>query len=112
MVRKTITITLLLLLAGCAGLPTVEPTPMPPATDTPAPTATANVTYTPLATVGTVAITGDVWLRDAHDVERGYLLQGAEVAAVCNGEWCYVGGLKFYRGCSSDNPAGLACRMR
>lgn len=105
-------IVLAILLSGCTGLPTVEPTVTPPPTASPAlPTQPMAPGATNTASVGTVKVTGNVWLRDSVGNRRGYLFTGAQVLARCVGDWCYVGNLKFYRGCASDNPAALTCRM-
>ncbi|HEY6019634.1 MAG TPA: hypothetical protein VIY48_06965 [Candidatus Paceibacterota bacterium] len=102
------------LLAGCAGLPTLSVTPTPKPTQ-----GNARATLTPkpanaTESVGSVRITGDVYIRDGQDVRRGTLRAGSEVLAVCEGDWCVLAGsgLRFWRGCSSDNPEGLKCLPR
>lgn len=104
----------MLWLFGCAGLPTLEVTPTPKPTQ-----GNALVTLTPKPantseSVGSVTITGDVYLRDGEDVRRGTLRAGSEVLATCDGDYCVLAdsGLRFWRGCTSDNPEGLKCQPR
>jgi hypothetical protein len=92
------------LLTACTGLPTL-----------PAPTSTQalGVTQTPTPNVPLVTVTGDVFVRDSQGAAKGYLLNDSTVYALCSGEWCYLdGGLKFWRGCSSDNPYKLGCTSK
>lgn len=105
-------IVVFLLLQGCVGLPTLEPT------KTPAPMQ-GNITVTlptetPASVGSLVTITGNVYLRDENDIRQGFLRQGAQVLAVCEGEWCVLDstGLRFWRGCADDNPKGLQCLAR
>jgi hypothetical protein len=106
---------LVMLLTGCAGLdsyvlPTPSPTPTPPPSPTPSPTLTP--------VVGSlVGIVGDVNLRNSQDQAKGWLQAGSVVLALCDGEWCRITagpleGLRFWRGCSSDNPDGRSCQKR
>lgn len=102
MTRKlTLIIISLVFLTGCLPtLPTLTPTPGPLAVPT----------FTPTPNMPLVTVTGDVFVRDAQDVVQGYMLKGTTVYARCVGQWCYVeNSLKFWRGCSSDNPYELGC---
>lgn len=112
---KTILVILLTtLLSGCLGLPTIDPVP------TTAPTKVLSTpTRMPEAgnTAITVQITGDVNVRDMQDVVRGWLHAGQPVSAVCSMDWCTVvggafHGMRFWRGCSSDNPERKSCQAR
>lgn len=107
----------LTILTGCNGLPTLEPTQQPtltpPATEQPTLEPTEQPTLQPtLSGVGNVTIMGNVWLRAGDNTQTGVLLAGTKVLAVCEGDWCAVeGGLRFWRGCSDNNPGNLTCRM-
>ena len=90
------------LLSGCSAY--VPPTVV-------SPTTTPTAVTTP---VTTVVVRGNVYVRDNNDEVQGWLEAGTEVQATCTGDWCYItggqfDGLKFWRGCSEDNPAGAGC---
>lgn len=111
-------IAVLALLTGCAGLPTLEPTPTELPTLTPVPTETQLPTLEPTpGSVGTVEITGNVWMRDSANTQISVLMAGTRVNAICSGEWCNLQDsegatdFKFWRGCSDNNPDSLACTM-
>ena len=75
------------------------------------PTTTPAALTTPVATV---VVRGNVYVRDNNDEVQGWLEAGTTVEAVCSGDWCHItggqfDGLKFWRGCSEDNPAGAGC---
>jgi hypothetical protein len=100
--RRLFTLIVLVLLAGCSAY--VPPTVVSPTT-TPAALPTAATT---------VVIRGNVYVRDNSGEVQGWLEAGTTVEAACSGEWCYItggqfDGLKFWRGCSEDNPAGAGC---
>ena len=100
--RLVFTLIFLVLLAGCSAY--VPPSPTVTATST-EPTATKQPT---------VKVEGNVYVRDSNDEVQGWLEAGTEVQATCTGDWCYItggqfDGLKFWRGCSEDNPAGAGC---
>lgn len=114
-----IIITTVVLAPGCSGglldeyvIPTSTATVAPSPTATLAPGITQVVVHG-----GIVDILGDVYLRDETDETRGVLLAGTSVFAECDGRWCMVTagqhtGLRFWRGCGSDNPEGLGCSSR
>src|SRR5690242_11540618 len=105
--RKAVMIFCAAVLAGCIRLPTLPASPTPTATSL---AALPEVT----ATSSMVTITGNVWMRDAEGNAHGWLAAGQQVLAVCDGNWCVLSdnGLRFWRGCSANNPDKLACRMR
>ncbi len=93
---------LAILLSSCSAY--VSPTVV-------SPTTTPAALTTP---VTTVVVRGNVYVRDNSDEVLGWLEAGTTVEAACSGDWCYItggqfDGLKFWRGCSEDNPAGAGC---
>jgi hypothetical protein len=102
------------------------PTTVPAWTDTPTAVLSAMLT-TPIAAMTTaptllvpqtaVIIRPVVRVHASpdSDVITGYLSAGDEVTILaCEGDWCQIrtpAGFVF-RGCLSDNPAGLGCRAK
>jgi hypothetical protein len=106
LIALAIAAVLALVVSSCNILPTVEPG-VPTGVGTSLPKAV------PTPTIPLVTVTGDVFVRDANGAAQGYIPKGSTVYAVCTGEWCNLdGGLKFWRGCSSDNPYKLGCTSK
>lgn len=104
---QLLTILLTLWLTSCSAY-------QPPATATSVPQGIKAETLTPTSTV-TVVVKGNVYVRDEAGAVQGWLEAGTSVEASCRGDWCYISGgqfdgLKFYRGCSADNPDSLGCK--
>ena len=98
---------------ACVGLPTLAVTPTTVVVTRPVPTATVFPTVTTLPSFLNVRIIGNVNLRDKTDYIVGWLAQGELVKAVCEGQWCWLSsGLRFWRGCSDNNPEFLGCQTR
>jgi hypothetical protein len=103
-------------LSGC--LPVVDNTPTqappPPANNVVAVVTVVSPTPTP---DNRVTITGNVWVRDDNSHGVGWLLRGTVVNADCDGELCRLtagefAGFTFWRGCSTNNPDRLTCKMK
>jgi hypothetical protein len=99
----------ILLLSGCSAYdPSYDNTVVRP-------TTTPKVLSTAVTTPeGTVVIRGNVYVRDNSGAVQGWLEAGTVVNAVCDGQWCVVKsgqftGLRFWRGCSADNPDNTGC---
>jgi hypothetical protein len=63
----------------------------------------------------TLEIAGNVRLRDYDGADSGRILvTGSTQRAICDREWCYLEGtlLKFWRGCTSNNPQELGCQSK
>jgi len=99
---------IIVLTAGCSAYsayPTSTPTAGTPA-----------ATLTPVT--GLIEVTGNVYVRDSNNEVQGWLEAGTLVQAECREDnWCYVKagqfkGLKFWRGCSEDNPEDIGCVAR
>jgi hypothetical protein len=97
---------LIIALTGCSAY-SAYPTSTPqPATPKP------GLTATPVT--GLVQVTGNVYVRDDNNEVQGWLEAGTLVQAECEGNWCYIKGgqfkgLRFWRGCSEDNPDDMGC---
>jgi len=114
MVRRIIgllTVLAMVLMACFSPVVFVTESPDPTSTvlATPIPTL---LTSTPTEEFGIVTVLANVWTRDSvSNVRVGSYLGGKVVRAVCRGEWCYPANtdLKFWRGCSDNNPANMGC---
>lgn len=70
--------------------------------------ATATILPPPLVTVLYTAYT-----RDNHNIVRGAVYAGQQVAAVCDGLYCVMDdGLRIWRGCTDNNPDKLGCEAK
>jgi hypothetical protein len=103
-------------LSGC--LPTLDNSVVTPAVP-PDNTVVSAVTVVPPTPTpdNTVVITGNVWVRDDNSQGVGWLLRGTVVNADCEGELCRLtagefAGFTFWRGCSTNNPDRLTCKMK
>lgn len=93
------------------AVPTLSPTSVP--TLLPTQPILPTSVGSPLAELPTVEITGNVYVRDGEGGIHGWLSKGQSVQAACSGNWCVLAnGLRFWRGCSSDNPASLGCQSK
>lgn len=92
--------------------PTTTPgaSPMPKSTLTKAPESTPVTVYTALPQI---TILGTVYVRNSPGGQVvGHIETGEIISAVCSGDWCKIEDGFIWRGCTSDNPAGLGCRER
>lgn len=104
-------LSLVLHACGASLLPTLEAA---------VPTATGVVavpTHSTATRFETVMVTGNVNVRDESFRIYGWLAKGELVEAVCSDNWCVIlqgqyDGLRFWRGCSSDNPDNLGCMTK
>lgn len=104
-------------LLACGAPPWVNTTPMPSSSESILASPTSLPVSTPTNTRALATVTAKM-VNVREDIGGGAvaILQAGDVVEIvaCDGSWCQIKEPAGYvwRGCLSDNPAGLACRSK